>query len=461
MYHKYNWPPSPYILPFFISMHISKTDFYMIEDDFLDSDSAEYFKKYGMIGCRDKSTLELLHARGIEAYFSGCLTLTIEKKKNVSKRDIIYCVDVEEDVVSKIKAMGEQYKVERITHDIKPEKDKFDWKIRKNRVEELLEKYQSAKCVITTRLHCALPCLALETPVLLIYNEEDYFKNRMEEFLPFLYHCSKEEFLKGCDYDINHPPENRKNYLVTKRKLEAEVRGFLKQLVNKNIDVAIKDDYWFQQIVKQTKLLDKQLVKLKKLHDEAWISNELKKKSEWQEKQINWLNSKLSGTELWYQEREKWFEANEKEQEKRIQSLNEKIEQTEQVLKEKDLWYREQISTFQVNEKNKNKKILGLEEDLQKQKHYYEIREEYQNKEIEWLNRKVQGTERWYQERENWYKEEIQKCKNEVTAEKSKSEQLFSKYQEILCSKTYRIGGIIVWIPKKIISLCKRQSNEK
>ena len=46
MYHKYNWPPSPYINPCFLSIHISDIDFYMIGEDFLEDNGYSYLKKY-------------------------------------------------------------------------------------------------------------------------------------------------------------------------------------------------------------------------------------------------------------------------------------------------------------------------------------------------------------------------------------------------------------------------------
>jgi exopolysaccharide biosynthesis predicted pyruvyltransferase EpsI len=41
---------------------------------------------------------------------------------------------------------------------------------------DILNKYKSAKCVITSRLHAALPCLALGTPVLLINTQPDQYR---------------------------------------------------------------------------------------------------------------------------------------------------------------------------------------------------------------------------------------------------------------------------------------------
>ena len=39
-----------------------------------------------------------------------------------------------------------------------------------DRTRELLKLYSSAQLVLTSRIHCALPCLAMETPVIYIEN---------------------------------------------------------------------------------------------------------------------------------------------------------------------------------------------------------------------------------------------------------------------------------------------------
>ncbi len=41
------------------------------------------------------------------------------------------------------------------------------------KAKQLLEIYANARCVFTSRIHCALPCLALGTPVILITKTND------------------------------------------------------------------------------------------------------------------------------------------------------------------------------------------------------------------------------------------------------------------------------------------------
>ena len=308
MYNKFTLPPSPYIEPLFVSVHFSKSDFFQIEDDCLDASVKNYFNQFGKVGCRDNSTRRILENKGIETYFSGCLTLTIEPQAKISKENIIYCVDVSEEIVKKVEKLNVSCHIKKKTHDIEPKKSGFCWSDRKRRVENLLVEYQSARCVITTRLHCALPCLALGTPVLLIYREEDYFKNRMKDFLPFLHYCSEEDFLEDrVNYDVNNPPLNSNEFDNLKNQLKEQVKEFIEVNNEKNDEVNLSEEYWYNQLRWQSDLLKRQLPKMKKLHDEAWERKQMLKKEEWQEKEIEWLNNKIVGTEKYYKQRELWM----------------------------------------------------------------------------------------------------------------------------------------------------------
>lgn len=86
-----NWPPSEYVQPLLISMHISP----LRADKLLTQKGIEFLRKNGPVGCRDTYTLDLLEKHGVPAYFSSCLTLTMGKKYKVSDdtRKGYYVVD--------------------------------------------------------------------------------------------------------------------------------------------------------------------------------------------------------------------------------------------------------------------------------------------------------------------------------------------------------------------------------
>lgn len=170
-----NWPPPPNIIPLFVSFHITHDN--NCQEILLSKKSIEYLKKHEPIGCRDYHTVKTLEERGVKAYYTGCLTLTLPNKyQHLPKTEDIYMVDV----------MYKMYKLEKLkriqlTKKIIPkeilqkaifveqdvphgtsQKEKFSI------AEEMLQKYATAKLVITSRIHCALPCIALGTPVLFV-----------------------------------------------------------------------------------------------------------------------------------------------------------------------------------------------------------------------------------------------------------------------------------------------------
>lgn len=243
MNKKFNWPPSPYIYPKMISMHFSHYDtVYHIDQRHITTGyGKQYLKKYEPIGCRDSYTNNLLKQNGIKSYFSGCMTLTLNKFEGLEKEDYILLVDVKNEIYEKIKTLTNK-EIKRITNNRNREEySKLDWNTRKGYVEDYLKLIQKASLVITPRLHSALPSLALQTPVLLI----DYSLNndRTSDFLKLLYHVTEEGILSGkLNYDINNPKENKKDYIKIRESLEKECYEFIKECENKELDTKLLPD---------------------------------------------------------------------------------------------------------------------------------------------------------------------------------------------------------------------------
>lgn len=66
----YDFPPHQNLQPIFVSFHCAKKDF-------LSPDAVDYLRSHAPIGCRDWTTVDLLLSLDIPAFFSGCLTTTI------------------------------------------------------------------------------------------------------------------------------------------------------------------------------------------------------------------------------------------------------------------------------------------------------------------------------------------------------------------------------------------------
>lgn len=219
MCDKFNWPPSADIDPLWVSVHISEADNFGIGEKFLSGPGGEYLRQYAPIGARDESTLKMLRRNGIDAELSGCLTLTLPRCADAEKTDEILLVDVGPASEQTIREHFPNERYASVTHAVNPE---AYWlltvKERMEKAAALLRRYQGAKCVVTSRLHCALPCLALGTPVLLLYKDE--FASRIKSFLAYLHYATPDNLSDALQsYDLRQPPANSEAYLPIREKL--------------------------------------------------------------------------------------------------------------------------------------------------------------------------------------------------------------------------------------------------
>ena len=187
------WPPSPKINPLFVSFHINSH----AVDGILTDEGVSYLKKHQPIGCRDFHTERLLLEKGVDAYYSGCLTTTLDIDfKSTVKTDKIYFADplfqlpnwekmnyskkafvkgilkgeflkfsTRDNILKSLFSENLLNKAEWIPHKLSgshSEERRF------KEAEDVLKKYASAKFVVTSRIHCALPCLAVGTPVIFL-----------------------------------------------------------------------------------------------------------------------------------------------------------------------------------------------------------------------------------------------------------------------------------------------------
>ncbi len=68
---RYDFPYHPNIRPLFISFHVNRLE--MLSDEAL-----AYLRRCGPVGCRDWNTVFLLLSAGVDAFFTGCLTTTVD-----------------------------------------------------------------------------------------------------------------------------------------------------------------------------------------------------------------------------------------------------------------------------------------------------------------------------------------------------------------------------------------------
>ena len=239
------WPPSDNIEPLLISMHFASTSTKERKEAILTDESKDFLTKYGPVGCRDSHTVDFLKDNGIDAFYSGCLTLTLDSgnlkvQNDDDKKYIVINVENPNELCSYLKQKSDK-KIFVIYQDLIPSFKKaypetmktglytltslYDWKEKLFMAENLLKLYENAYCAITDRMHCVLPCLALDTPVLLLRN------NRMKERfygMDNLFHESTfEEYLNDYNiFDVDNPIENPKNYLKIRNDLIKRCKQF-------------------------------------------------------------------------------------------------------------------------------------------------------------------------------------------------------------------------------------------
>ena len=221
MWKPKNFPPSECINPLFTSIHINPK----CAMDFFSEETVAYLKRYEPIGARDRGTQALLEQHGIKSYYSSCLTLTLGMKyksedkngkiifvdpyifrketpklivKSLMKacwhllkhplkahrltKKIDYnitrignyskwldrhlCMATFYDTYSKVFDDELLFNAEFVTHTVNNVDKTDDQKMELAR--ERVGLYAGAKLVVTSRIHAALPCLGVETPVVFI-----------------------------------------------------------------------------------------------------------------------------------------------------------------------------------------------------------------------------------------------------------------------------------------------------
>ncbi len=204
-----HWPPPPHVDPLFVSFHLTREVLgfnvrgLRPSEHMLQGESLQYFRRHQPIGCRDNATVDLFRSFGIDAHFSGCLTLTLENKWSPVREDVTSLVDLPEPLVEFVKRQvgGATRELSHNLSGREPYEERF------SRAEDLLRQYATSKLVVTSRLHCALPCLALGTPVVFVTDAPDTY--RLSGLRDLTRHCATDDVLDGrFEFDWNSPPAN-------------------------------------------------------------------------------------------------------------------------------------------------------------------------------------------------------------------------------------------------------------
>jgi hypothetical protein len=150
-----HWPPSPAVRPLFFGFHVSGKFREAV------ARHADYLKAHEPIGCRDRGTRDFLSSLGLRAYLSLCATLTFEPAE-AREPDAVYYVDADPALVDARLRARTDLAEWRASHRIVP----LPQGTRQAYAREVLDAYRRrAAFVVTSRIHCAMPCAAMGVPV--------------------------------------------------------------------------------------------------------------------------------------------------------------------------------------------------------------------------------------------------------------------------------------------------------
>ena len=250
-----NWPPSKKIKPLFISFHLNPS----IKTEFLKDESIKYFKSHEPVGCRDIYTRDILLKKGINAYYSSCITTTIDRNnylKSKTQTEGIIVIGAFDrlkptlDYKSSVKLLLSilKYPFKKIDYTLKLSKfnrhlKNQNYKIKRysqlnkrpikshneglNLASEMLEKIAESEVMITSRIHAALPALAMGLKVIFIDQGLDHInhKHRLSGLKNYFTCVNLKDFFM---INLDNIPVTDKHKVYT-QKIKDTINNFLTQ----------------------------------------------------------------------------------------------------------------------------------------------------------------------------------------------------------------------------------------
>jgi len=160
-----NWPPSDKIKPIFFGFHVQKRARASV------AKHADYLKRHQPIGCRDPGTVEFIRSLGVEAYLSYCATLTFTAPAD-RKPDSIYFVEADSGRFPEAK--NSELEIKNVSHRFVD----VPWEVRLPYAQNIVQTYgRLAKFVVTSRIHCAMPCVGMGIPT--VFTGPDTYRTRI------------------------------------------------------------------------------------------------------------------------------------------------------------------------------------------------------------------------------------------------------------------------------------------
>lgn len=222
------WPPPDGLHPLLVSFYAPPEHARVYDRRHL-----EWYRRHEPIGCRSIAAVRGFEAIGVHAYFSGCLSLCLPPAHQERGAEVCI-VDCDARLLQRLVPSHVLQRATFLTHVDRTDAHtpwrrvaqrgrralgqhapRLAWAMsatyrrhrhaeRMARAHALLARYTGAHLVITGRLHCFLPCLALGTPVLFLHPTAEAHRFAGLAELGHAY----SEHTDRIDMDWNNPAPN-------------------------------------------------------------------------------------------------------------------------------------------------------------------------------------------------------------------------------------------------------------
>ena len=250
-----NWPPNNNISPLFISFHINPS----AEKELLKPESLSYLKQHEPIGCRDTYTQNVLKKNGIKSYHSSCITTTFNRDKYITNKTqpegviVIGAFDrlnpsIDFSSIYRLLLTLLKYPINKLKYLIK--KQSFENHLRNQNIlvkkhnqitkrkisshkqglklaNDMLKEIAKSEIIITSRIHAALPALAMGLRVIFINEGLSHMnhKTRTVDVNKFFMTVSLKEF-----FMINlETIQKRTDHKVYFKKIKETITKFINE----------------------------------------------------------------------------------------------------------------------------------------------------------------------------------------------------------------------------------------
>lgn len=152
---------------------------------------------------------------GIESYLKGCVTLTLPMRKIEPKQKKIFLVGLPDKVTEQLPQEILQY-AEQVQQIVYYEDD---WtgraEITDEKTKQLYQRYHDeATMIITSKLHCASPCIAMGIPTINIRENKSCRFEWINKLMKM--HTIDEIFVFRCTYSVLYAVKLR-NVIIKSR----------------------------------------------------------------------------------------------------------------------------------------------------------------------------------------------------------------------------------------------------